>query len=55
MTVEQLIWKLLNMPGQMDVRIALNRRIGDIDKIDKCVDMDTKITSVVIYGKDETG
>ena len=55
MTVEQLIWKLLNMSGQMDVRIALNRRVGDIDKINKCVDMDTNITSVVIYGKEETG
>lgn len=55
MTVEQLIWELLNMPGQMDVRVALNRRIGDIDKINKCVDMDTNITSVVIYGKEEAG
>ena len=53
MTVEQLVWELLHQPGNANVRVAISPSITDVGKIDKCVDIDTNVASVVIYGKEE--
>lgn len=36
----------------MPMQVSVSALISDIIKIDKCVDMDTNVVGLVIYGQD---